>query len=113
MSVQHRNAAHIRRQLLVQRSDLIGRRRRIDLDLRRQNEPLSADFAEQATQRQNDDVLAEIDHSASDELVAIDVALARLDAGHYGLCDSCGCEIEAARLETLPYATKCASCSSH
>ncbi|MGH7610623.1 MAG: TraR/DksA family transcriptional regulator [Candidatus Dormibacteria bacterium] len=37
-------------------------------------------------------------------------ALARLDRGAYGLCRSCGSEIDIERLRALPYATKCVPC---
>ena len=38
---------------------------------------------------------------------AIDSALARIADGTYGRCEHCGREIEAERLEALPYATLC------
>jgi len=34
-------------------------------------------------------------------------ALERLDIGKYGICERCGKEIPAKRLEALPYATLC------
>jgi DnaK suppressor protein len=40
-------------------------------------------------------------------LEQINDALRRMEAGTYGLCESCGRPIEAARLEALPYATLC------
>ena len=43
-------------------------------------------------------------------LVAIDAALARLDAGTYGRCTSCGKPIAPERLEALPWAELCIDC---
>jgi RNA polymerase-binding protein DksA len=43
-------------------------------------------------------------------LSQIDDALAKIDAGTYGVCDRCGQAIAPARLEALPYATLCVSC---
>jgi DnaK suppressor protein len=43
-------------------------------------------------------------------LTQIDDALRRMDAGSYGTCESCGEQIEADRLEALPYATLCMTC---
>jgi DnaK suppressor protein len=42
------------------------------------------------------------------ELIQVDSALARIDAGNFGQCVECGNEIERARLEALPYAIRCA-----
>ncbi len=39
-------------------------------------------------------------------------ALERFDNGTYGLCRDCGQEIDAARLEAIPYAALCLSCQS-
>ncbi len=42
------------------------------------------------------------------ELLLIDAALARMDAGTYGVCIDCEEEIAPERLEALPYAIRCA-----
>lgn len=42
----------------------------------------------------------------------IDEALASVEQGTYGKCASCGKEILAARLEAIPYATRCVPCES-
>ena len=41
----------------------------------------------------------------------IDAALARLDAGTYGRCVSCGADIPEERLELRPFAGRCVSCT--
>lgn len=45
-------------------------------------------------------------------LKLVDDALARFDNGTYGLCLDCGQEVDAARLEAIPYAPLCLSCQS-
>ena len=45
-------------------------------------------------------------------LAEIDDALAKLDAGTYGTCESCGQAIGAARLEAKPAARLCITCAS-
>jgi DnaK suppressor protein len=45
-----------------------------------------------------------------DLLGAVRAALARMDAGTYGMCDRCGAEIPAARLEAVPTASLCIKC---
>ncbi len=42
----------------------------------------------------------------------LEEALRRMDAGFYGVCVSCGCEIPAERLEARPMATMCVECAS-
>ena len=44
-------------------------------------------------------------------LVEIDAALARVDAGTYGVCERCGVAIPAGRLEARPVARLCVPCS--
>jgi DnaK suppressor protein len=42
----------------------------------------------------------------------IDRALAKLDAGTYGVCEQCGQPIKKARLKALPYAALCVDCKT-
>lgn len=42
----------------------------------------------------------------------IDRALEKLEDGSYGLCDDCGHEVGAERLEALAWATRCVECQS-
>ena len=45
-----------------------------------------------------------------DELRAIDEAIAKLDAGTYGACETCGQAIPKTRLKALPFASLCIRC---
>ncbi len=45
-------------------------------------------------------------------LAQIDLALARIDAGKYGICDQCGKTIATARMLAVPHATMCIECQS-
>jgi RNA polymerase-binding protein DksA len=54
--------------------------------------------------------LALRDHNRQ-HLAEIDAALARLDAGSYGTCTSCGNPIHPDRLEALPWTPLCIDCS--
>ncbi len=98
--------------LLQRRAQLLARMQRIALDQRREADPLSADFAEQATQREDDEVLERIGLSAQDEVRQIDAALLRLRAGSYGICERCGEIIDSQRLRVVPYAVRCSRCSA-
>lgn len=43
-------------------------------------------------------------------LVSIERALIRLDKGTFGMCQSCGEQIDEERLRVLPYAEQCIHC---
>jgi len=71
----------------------------------------SADFAEQTTESENDEVLDEIHHEAKSELRQITAALARIENDEYGVCIKCTETIANERLKALPYANTCISCA--
>lgn len=54
--------------------------------------------------------LAALDEQERREMEEIQAALARIDAGTYGLCEACGEVISPARLEALPMARRCVPC---
>lgn len=101
----------IRERLLKRREELRQRASDASADLRHEADPLSADFAEQVTQRENDDVLGAISHSAQAELQQVESALRRLAQGRYTTCSVCGGDIEPERLAAVPYTDRCRSCA--
>lgn len=60
-------------------------------------------------ERERDLALSARARAAVDE---IDRALAKMDAGTYGICERCGHPIPKARLKALPYAALCVACKS-
>jgi DnaK suppressor protein len=54
--------------------------------------------------------LTALDEQGRREMAAIQAALARIDAGTYGICDTCGETISTARLTAMPMARRCVSC---
>jgi RNA polymerase-binding protein DksA len=46
------------------------------------------------------------------QVSTLDQALARVDAGSYGTCESCGDPIAAERLAARPAATRCITCAT-
>lgn len=101
----------VRQRLESLRSELLQRRLRVRHDLTRQDAALSADFAEQAIEVQNDEALQVISAATEAELAEIDEALGRLGAGKYGLCRDCGQPIAPLRLAALPQAVTCSGCA--
>ena len=98
-------------QLKTLRNELTNRIKAIDADVHHKNEPVEKDFAEQATQRENDEVLAALDEEAQITVNLIDSALARIADGKYGTCSICQQAIPEQRLAALPYVTTCVKCS--
>jgi len=74
-------------------------------------EPGAKDWQERATEIENDPVLERLDETELGEIEEIRGALARIDAGTYGTCRSCGEPIGGPRLEALPYAALCIACA--
>lgn len=99
------------RQLQAMRADYVKRISAIHKDTHHINEPVEKDFAEQVSQRENDDVLNALDQEARDVVMRIDNALLRIQSGEYGMCLRCGCEIPKARLRAVPYAEYCVDCA--
>jgi len=97
--------------LQILHDELIVRVKAIGADIHHKNEPVEKDFAEQVTQRENDDVLMALEQEARVTLGLIDNALTRVADGTYGICIKCQEKIPDARLEILPYATTCIKCS--
>jgi DnaK suppressor protein len=53
-----------------------------------------------------------IEQNTLDLLGKANRALERVEAGTYGICESCGKSIPIERLEVLPYSTLCVECAA-
>ena len=101
----------VRQQLLAKRDELLNRTARIQRDLQHTDQPVSQDFAEQATEMENTEVLHGIGVESRHELQLINRALDRLDNETYEACSKCGADIGEARLQALPFAEHCIACA--
>jgi RNA polymerase-binding transcription factor DksA len=63
-----------------------------------------ADHASVTLDREIDDTL---DENAEQILREVELSLARIDDGTYGICTACGTEIPRERLDAVPYASLC------
>ena len=104
-----RNLDAVRKNLEARRAELSAEAKGIDAELR---EPESADAEERATEMEGHEVLERLGEAALKEIAEIEAALTRIELGTYGVCTSCGEEISDARLEAVPYATRCTDCLS-
>lgn len=98
------------RSSLQQKVDQLQQRLgKIERNLRQTPEP---DSQERALDRENDEVLERLDSSSRDELRLLQAAIARIDAGTYGVCVTCGNQIAHQRLEALPHTQTCINCAA-
>jgi DnaK suppressor protein len=81
----------------------------IDRDIR--HEGMSADWTEQASERENDEVLESLGNNSEEELSMIKFALLRIDEGRYFHCSKCDESIPLARLDLLPFTAHCVDCA--
>ena len=100
-----------RRRLREQRERFVALRgqQRDERNQLLETEPL--DGADHAQREDSVDLLDQLDASEQREVQAIDAALARIEAGSYGICMDCGEPIAPRRLEVLPTATQCINCA--
>ena len=103
--------AEIRAELTSRLASLERRVERIGGDRRHETVALEKDWEEQATQRENDEVLDALDEAGRQELAEIRTALARIDGGTYGRCAGCDEPIPPGRLQAIPTAAHCVACA--
>jgi DnaK suppressor protein len=102
---------NLRKTLITRRTELEERVRRIDTQLNHREEPPPADFADQASEQENLEVLRALESEGRSELALVEAALARLDTNEYGRCQHCGAGIAPARLSALPWTDSCITCA--
>lgn len=80
---------------------------RLGAEARGSGEPDVRDFADLATDSQITSEALQEDTLASQTLLEVQDALQRIEDGTYGKCVDCGRDIEAARLEAIPWTPYC------
>jgi RNA polymerase-binding transcription factor len=70
------------------------------------------EFEEGAQLEHETFTLARLGETQQRELQQVDAALARIEAGDYGMCRDCETEIDPRRLDALPYALLCTDCAA-
>jgi DnaK suppressor protein len=103
----------LRERLETERGEV--RRQLDDLGARRDAEgiespDLNEGFADAGQATAERSSLLTLVRSLRDTLRDVEQALARMDAGTYGLCERCGQPIDEERLDALPAARLCLNC---
>lgn len=107
-------------QLERQRIALEGRRRILLESFRRTGAGLEAlrstdrdpEFEEGAQLDHESFTLARVAETQQRELRQVEAALARVEAGEYGVCRDCEQDIDPRRLLALPFALLCTDCAA-
>ncbi len=95
--------------LNLKKQELEERLDRVEGSLRKTH---AKDWSEQAQERENEEVVEQLDQSIRVELNQIHEALSRAEKNQYGICEICDGPIRSERLEALPYTNRCFSCAS-
>ncbi len=98
----------IEAKLRERKNALLARIAEVKQDLRSEH---SADWSEQAQERQNDEVLDAIGNESRQELNDVSLALERIADGEYTICAECGDDINIERLKAVPYTNLCIKCA--
>jgi DnaK suppressor protein len=105
------NLEIIRDRLRTQMLQMLARNDKVEATLRREHNPLGADWQENASILENDEVLDALDAEGRARVQQLRTALSRIAAGTYGTCVRCHRAIPPGRLEALPEITTCIDCA--
>ena len=101
------NIERFKQRLLDKQRELLAEIARLEGEARASGEAEVRDPADDATASQGTAEFLQEGALASQTLVHVRDALRRIDEGAYGQCTKCGRQIEAARLEAIPWAEYC------
>lgn len=101
----------MRKKLLARREELFADAARAEGDLLRLEVDVPRESVEKGTGENLVRLLDRMDGRIKAEIEAIDRALVRVETGGYGVCQGCGREIGASRLEAIPWAETCLNCA--
>ncbi len=100
----------LRTQLEQRRDTLRNAMSKNAQDGRESGEEMAQDIADRATSSYNKEFLFTQTNNDRQLLQMVEGALVRITEGVYGECVSCGNEINAKRLEAVPWARHCIAC---
>lgn len=99
---------------------LLHEQKKVEEDIKalKEDDPVLSSMVSESSEPGTDSWMADVHSRAMAARSSLEVmlknirkAMMALNSGKYGKCDSCGKQIEAQRLEAMPTATNCISCS--
>ena len=106
------NLDKVKQNLQAMEADIAGRIERTHKHIYQKDQAVSPNFSEQIKETENDTLVHALEAEGQQELRQIRQALARLDAGEYLDCATCGEAIGEERLQAIPYTDQCINCAS-
>jgi DnaK suppressor protein len=110
MSLREKKLQDIRKNLLMQRKELLVGAMEALNELPGQT--VFPDLGDQATAEIDRNFMLRLKGREQKLLKKIEEALDRIDHGLFGICDKCGQEINVRRLEARPVTTMCIECKT-
>jgi DnaK suppressor protein len=110
MSLREKKLQDIRKNLLMQRKELLVGAMEALNELPGQT--VFPDLGDQATAEIDRNFMLRLKGREQKLLKKIEEALDRIDHGVFGICDKCGQEINVRRLEARPVTTMCIECKT-
>lgn len=101
---------YFRKRLEIRQQDLRRMVTRTEQDGRSVDEGSAQDVADKAANSYNKEFLFHQSNNDRQLLQMVDGALSRMREGNFGECISCGEEINAKRLEAVPWTRHCIEC---
>ncbi|MBP8625424.1 MAG: TraR/DksA family transcriptional regulator [Syntrophorhabdaceae bacterium] len=99
-----------KKRLLEMRKDILNKAKKLKEDSYSLGTDGIQDMADAASNAYNVDILMSISNNDIQLLKEIDIAIDKIDAGTYGICEECEEEISEKRLEANPVARYCINC---
>ncbi len=101
------NIKRFKHRLQDKERELLADNARLEGEARGSGEAEVRDSIDDATSSQSTSEALQEETLASQTLTQVQDAMKRIEAGTYGKCTVCGRQIEAARLEAIPWAAYC------
>jgi DnaK suppressor protein len=101
------NIQRFKQRLQDKERELLSEIARLEEEARGSGEAEVRDPIDDATSSQGTSEALQEETLASQTLIQVQDALKRIEDGTYGKCTACGRQIEAARLEAVPWAAYC------
>jgi DnaK suppressor protein len=96
--------------LLTRQQQLVQRIFEVEEDMQALDADRDIERMDRVQEEAAEEALTALDEQGRQEVEEIQAALARIEAGTYGYCETCGETISPGRLAVLPTARRCVPC---